>query len=140
MSEDRQSLGYWTLPLPDVEGKEWKRIPRVSRHVPFGYEVDPEEDDYLLPVPQELEALDIAKKHLRQYSYRQVAIWLTNMTGRSISYRGLKKRIDIENRRKTVTGIKRELAKRLEKALHQIQKLEESTGTYTTTSTEDRTA
>jgi len=140
MSEDRQSLGYWNLPLPDVEGKEWQRIPRISRHVPFGYTIDKEDEDYLIPVPQELESLEVAKKHLRQYSYRKVANWLTQQTGRSISYRGLKKRIDIENRRKTVTGIKRELAKRLEKALHQIQKLEESTGTYTTTSTEDRTA
>ena len=136
MSDSRNDLGYWTLPLPDVEGKEWSRIPRVSRHIPFGYVVDSEDDDYLIPVPEELEALEMAKKHLKQYSYRKVANWLTQQTGRSISFRGLKKRIDIENKRRKVTGIKRELARRLEKTLHQIKKLEESTGTYTT---EDRT-
>jgi uncharacterized protein YjaG (DUF416 family) len=87
-------------------------------------------------VPEELEALEMAKKHLKQYSYRKVANWLTQQTGRSISFRGLKKRIDIENKRRKVTGIKRQLAKRLEKTLHQIKKLEEGTGTYTT---EDRT-
>ena len=134
MSEDRDSLGYWALPLPDIEGKQWKRIPKISRLVPFGYTLDPEDKDYLIPVAEELEALEVAKKHLRQYSYRQVANWLTQQTGRSISYRGLKKRIDIENRRRKVASVKRELARRLEKTLKEVSKLEESTGTYTTES------
>ena len=137
MSEDRDSLGYWALPLPDIEGKQWKRIPKISRLVPFGYTLDPEDKDYLIPVAEELEALEVAKKHLRQYSYRQVANCLTQQTGRSISYRGLKKRIDIENRRRKVASVKRELARRLEKTLKEVSKLEESTGTY---STEGRTA
>ena len=137
MSEDRESLGYWALPLPDIEGKQWKRIPKISRLVPFGYTLDPEDKDYLIPVAEELEALEVAKKHLKQYSYRQVANWLTQQTGRSISYRGLKKRIDIENRRRKVASVKRELARRLEKTLKEVSKLEESTGTYTT---ESRTA
>ena len=137
MSEDRESLGYWALPLPDIEGKQWKRIPKISRLVPFGYTLDPEDKDYLIPVAEELEALEVAKKHLRQYSYRQVATWLTQQTGLSISYRGLKKRIDIENRRRKVASVKRELARRLEKTLKEVSKLEESTGTYTT---ESRTA
>ena len=137
MSEDRDSLGYWALPLPDIEGKQWKRIPKISRLVPFGYTLDPEDKDYFIPVAEELEALEVAKKHLRQYSYRQVANWLTQQTGRSISYRGLKKRIDIENRRRKVASVKRELARRLEKTLKEVSKLEESTGTYTT---ESRTA
>ena len=137
MSEDRESLGYWALPLPDVEGKQWKRIPKIARLVPFGYEVDPEDENFLLPVEQELDALELAKKHLRQYSYRQVANWLTQQTGRYISYRGLKKRIDIEKNRRKVASVKRELARRLEKTLKEVSKLEESTGTY---STEGRTA
>ena len=137
MSEDRESLGYWALPLPDVEGKQWKRIPKIARLVPFGYEVDPEDENFLLPVEQELDALELAKKHLRQYSYRQVANWLTQQTGRYISYRGLKKRIDIEKNRRKVASVKRELARRLEKTLKEVSKLEESTGTYTT---ENRTA
>jgi hypothetical protein len=135
MSEDRESLGYWALPLPDVEGKQWKRIPKIARLVPFGYEVDPEDENFLLPVEQELDALELAKKHLRQYSYRQVANWLTQQTGRYISYRGLKKRIDIEKNRRKVASVKRELARRLEKTLKEVSKLEESTGTYTTEST-----
>ena len=105
--------------------------------MPFGYTLDPEDKDYLIPVAEELEALEVAKKHLRQYSYRQVANWLTQQTGRYISYRGLKKRIDIEKNRRKVASVKRELARRLEKTLKEVSKLEESTGTYTT---ESRTA
>ena len=135
MSEDRESLGFWILPLPDVEGKQWKRIPKIARLVPFGYEVDPEDENFLLPVEEELDALELAKKHLRQYSYRQVANWLTQQTGRYISYRGLKKRIDIEKNRRKVASVKRELARRLEKTLKEVSKLEESTGTYTTEGT-----
>ena len=131
-----EELGYWTLPKPDIEVKEWRRIPRVARVIPFGYEVDPDDADFLLPIKNELDALEQAKAHLKQYRYREVANWLSKETGRYISHAGLKKRIDIENKRRKVTGIKRELARRLEKTLHQIKKLEESTGTYTT---EDRT-
>ena len=126
MSEDRESLGYWALPLPDVEGKQWKKIPKIARLVPFGYEVDPEDENFLLPVEQELDALELAKKHLRQYSYRQVANWLTQQTGRYISYRGLKKRIDIEKNRRKVASVKRELARRLEKTLKEVRKYEEN--------------
>ena len=129
-------LGYWTLPKPDVEVKEWNRIPRVARTIPFGYEVDPEDADFLLPIKDELDALEQAKRHLQQYSYREVATWLTKETGRYISHAGLKKRIQVERRRKKSTTIKRELARRLKKTLQEIEKAETSrTGSYTTAGT-----
>ena len=74
----RKSLGYWTLPKPEMDVKEWSRIPRVARTIPFGYEEDPEDSDFLLPIKEELDALEMAKKHLKQYSYREVATWLSN--------------------------------------------------------------
>jgi len=129
----RKSLGYWTLPKPDVEVKEWVRIPRVARTVPFGYEEDSEDTDFLLPIKEELDALEQAKRHLIQYSYREVAVWLSKETGRYISHMGLKKRIDLERRRKKSTTIKRELTRRLEKAIKEIEKIEtERTGSYVT--------
>ena len=94
----RKSLGYWTLPKPDIESKEWLRVPRVARTIPFGYKEDPEDSDFLLPIKEELDALEQAKKHLQQYSYREVAIWLSKETSRYISHMGLKKRIDIVNK------------------------------------------
>ena len=125
-------LGYWTLPKPDVEGKVWKRIPRVARTVPFGYKEDPNDKDFLLPIKEELDALEQAKSHLQQYSYREVANWLSKEAGRYISHMGLKKRIQVERRRKKSATIKRELTRRLEKAIKEIEKIEtERTGSYT---------
>ena len=93
----------------------------------------PDNDKILQPIITELEALELAKKHLMQYSYREVALWLTKQTGRYISDTGLKKRVDIERKRKKAATIKRKLAARLEKTIQEIEKLEqEKTGTHTT--------
>ena len=83
------------------------------------------------PILHELEALELAKKHLKQYSLREVAQWLTRQTGRSISHMGLKKRIDIERKRKKTVAIKRRLAQRLAQTLQEIENLEtQKVGTY----------
>jgi len=87
--------------------------------------VHPDNDKILEPISTELEALDLAKRHLMQYSYKEVSLWLTKQTGRYISDVGLKKRVDIERKRKKAARIKRKLAKRLEETLQEIQKLEE---------------
>ena len=132
----RKSLGYWTLPKPEMDVKEWSRIPRVARTIPFGYEEDPEDSDFLLPIKEELDALEMAKKHLKQYSYREVAAWLSKQTGRSISYEGLKKRIQVEQKRKKSSTIKKELTRRLEKTIKEIEKIEtQRVGSYTTEGT-----
>jgi hypothetical protein len=93
--------------------------------VPYGYRIHPDNNKLLEPIPTELEALELAKRHLKQYGYREVAIWLTKQTGRYISHMGLKKRVDIERKRKTTARIKRKLAQRLEETLTEIKKLEE---------------
>jgi len=99
--------------------------------VPFGYEVNEDNDRLLEPIPEELEALEVAKRHLLQYSYREVAQWLSRQTGRSISHNGLKKRIDIERKRKKTIIIKRRLAQRLAQTLQEIENLEtQKVGTY----------
>ena len=122
-----RDLGFWELPRP-IKGKEkeWHVVARVSnRQVPFGYRVHPDNDRLLDPIPEELEALEVAKRHLKQYSYREVAIWLSKTTGRYISHMGLHKRIKIEQKRKKSATIKRKLARRLKETLSQIKKLEE---------------
>jgi hypothetical protein len=122
---------YWMLPKLPYKVKVWLRIPRISRYVPFGYEIDPEDEEWLNPIPKELELLELAKKHLKQYSLRQVAAWLTTQSGREITHDGLRKRIDVERKRKQLTSIKREYARRLQKTLQQIEALEKNyTGTY----------
>jgi len=122
---------YWMLPEAPFKVKLWERIPRTSRYIPFGYEVDPDKEDWLQPISKELELLQLAKKHLKSYSYRQVSAWLTTQSGRSITHDGLKKRIDVERKRKRLTTIKRKFAERLQKALREIEILEtERVGYY----------
>lgn len=127
-------MGFWQLPRPPKgQDREWHPIVRVTmRQVPWGYVQSEENEQLLLPIPDQLEALELAKKHLKQYSYREVAAWLTTQTGNSITAMGLKKRVDIERRRKKAAAIKRKLAERLEKALKEIERLEkQNTGYYT---------
>ena len=120
-----RDLGFWELPKPNKgKEKEWHVIVRLSNTIPFGYRLHPDNDKLLEPIPHELEALELAKRHLKQYSYKQVAIWLTKQTGRTITSVGLKKRVEIEQRRKKASVIKRRLAKRLEETLAEIEKLE----------------
>jgi hypothetical protein len=135
-----RDFGFWELPKPKKSDKVWHPVVRVAaRVVPFGYEIDPDNEKLFQPIPHELEALILAKKHLRQYSYREVANWLTTQTGRSISHVGLKKRIAIERRRKKAANIKRKLAKRLEETLAEIEKLEKGvTGYYTIDTNTDK--
>jgi len=125
-------LGYWELPKPDKgKEREWHIIARVSRTIPFGYEIDKENEKVLQPIVVELEALELAKRHLKQYAYKDVAIWLTKQTGRYISGEGLRKRITIEQKRKRTASIKRNLARRLQETLSEIKKLEkEGIGSY----------
>lgn len=128
-----RDLGFWELPKPfKGKQKEWHVIARVTlRQVPFGYRIHPEDEKLLEPIPEELEALELAKRHLKQYSYREVAQWLSKTTGRYISHMGLHKRVKVEQKRKTSAAIKRKLARRLQETITQIEKLEEGrVGSY----------
>ena len=97
-----RSIGQWKLPQPtDIkEENEWIQIPRIARTVPFGYKLNEEDPDILDPIQTELDLLEKARKHVNQYSYREVANWLTTNTGRYISHVGLRKRLQHERQRK----------------------------------------
>ena len=119
-------LGQWKLPQPTdlQEDNEWVPIPRVARTVPFGYELDPKDKGILLPISAELDMLEQAQKYLKQYSYREVANWLTRNTGRTISHVGLKKRLDNERQRKNKAGSLRRWADYAKKAIAKAEELE----------------
>ena len=123
-----RSIGKWKLPQPtdlkDEEQKEWIQIPRIARTVPFGYKLNEEDPDLLDPIPFELEAIEMARKYIKQYSYREVANWLTRNTGRSISHVGLRKRLDNERRRKNKSGSLRRWADYAKKAIAKAEEID----------------
>ena len=136
-------LKQWKLPQPtDIkEDNEWIPIPRISRTIPFGYDVDPDDPDVLLPNEHQLDMLVKAQKYLKQYSYREVANWLTRNTGRSISHVGLRKRLDNERRRKNESGSLRRWADYAKKAIAKAEELEaKRLGAKTKSSQEDSSA
>lgn len=123
----RSSLPYYELPDPvglrDSDGN-WMQIPRISRTIPFGYVPNNYDPDILDPVVIELEALDLAKQYLKEYSYREVARWLSDKTGRTISHVGLRKRVSTERKRKNKASAYRKWIATYEKALKKLEELE----------------
>jgi len=116
----------WKLPKPQKEDGEWEWEPivRIGRFVPFGYRQDPDDCDILQPIPEELELFEQAKKHLKQYSYREVAAWLSETSGRYLSHVGLYKRVKLEHKRKKEASVQRFYAERYKEAAEKAEKLE----------------
>jgi len=125
-----RSLGKWKLPQPtdlkDEDETEWIQIPRIARIVPFGYKVNEKDSELLDPIPYELEAIELARKHIKQYSFRQVANWLTTKTGREISHVGLRKRLMNERQRKNKARTLKRWSEYAEKAIQKAKEIEES--------------
>ena len=122
-----RSAGRWKLPQPtDIkEENVWMQIPRIARTVPFGYKVNEEDPDLLDPIQTELDLLEKARKHVNQYSYREVANWLSANTNRYISHVGLRKRLGNEKQRKNQARSLRKWAEYAEKAIAKAKALEE---------------
>ena len=122
-----RSVGKWKLPQPtDIkEQNVWVQIPRIARTVPFGYKVNEEDPDLLDPIQTELDLLEKARKHVNQYSYREVANWLSANTNRYISHVGLRKRLGNEKQRKNQARSLRKWAEYAEKAIAKAKALEE---------------
>ena len=101
------------------------KITRIARTVPFGYKLNEEDPDLLDPIPFELEAIEMARKYIKQYSYREVANWLTSKTNRVISHVGLRKRLIHEKQRKDQARTLRKWATYAEKAIEKAKAIEE---------------
>ena len=114
----------WRIPKRGEDG-EWFPIVRVGRHIPFGYYQDEDDKNLLLPIPSELELLEIAKKYLKEYSLRMVARWLTEESGRYISHVGLQKRVSIEYKRRQESITHRMYERRYKEASETARKLDQ---------------
>ena len=122
-----RSIGKWKLPQPtDIkEQNEWVQIPRIARTVPFGYKQNEEDPVILDPIPTELDLLEKARQHVNQYSYREVANWLSTNSNRYISHVGLRKRLQNERQRKNKVASIRKWAEYAETAIAKAKALEE---------------
>jgi len=71
-------------------------IKRVTSTIPFGYELENEYDTFLKPIPEEIEALEIAEQMVvgEEVSLQAAVDWLEYKTDRKMSTPGLKKHID----------------------------------------------
>ena len=123
-----RSLGKWKLPQPTdlKDDNEWMPIPRIARTIPFGYELDPEDKNLLKPIKIELDLLEQARKYIKQYSYREVANWLSKNSGRDISHVGLMKRLKNERQRQNKAISLRRWADYAQKAIQKAEEIEES--------------
>lgn len=123
-----RSIGKWKLPQPtDIkEENEWVQIPRIARTVPFGYKLNDDDPDILDPIKTELDLLEKARQHVRQYSYREVANWLVKNSGRYISHVGLRKRLDNERQRKNQAASLRKWASYAQTAIAKAQEIQEA--------------
>lgn len=65
--------------------------------IPWGYDIHPDDPMLLVPDRKALKYLDEAKTWLKVASYREVARWLTEKSGRSISHIGLRHRVTRED-------------------------------------------
>ena len=121
-----RSLGKWKLPQPTdlKEDNEWTPIPRIARTIPFGYEINKDDSNILDPIPLELDLIEKARKYVNQYSYREVANWITKNSGRYISHVGLRKRLENERQRKNKAKGLRQWADYAEKAIAKAQEIE----------------
>ena len=96
-----------------------------ARTIPFGYKINEQDPDLLDPIPYELEAIEMARKYVKQYSYREVANWMTTKTNRVISHVGLRKRLMHERQRKNTARTLRKWSEYAEKAIQKAKAIEE---------------
>ncbi len=119
----------WKLPKPERKyGCDWQPVVRLGSVVPFGYKQDPDDKDVLLPIEDELDALEVAKDLLKEYSAREVSAWLSETTGRYISYPGLLKRVKIEQETRQTASIYKHYQRRAEEAAAKALRYESRIG------------
>lgn len=128
--EDR-AIGTWLLPTPD-EIKKWSPVPILNKKAPapFGYYKANEDDDFYTPNEFELEALELAKQHLKKYTYAEVSQWLSKQVGRKITIQMLYDRLKREQNRKKRLATYRRAAKRLTAFLKEAKRWEEKIALY----------
>lgn len=115
----------WKLPPPPLPDEEWLPCVRLcGGEPPWGYKEDPEHPEILLPIPEKLDVYRQALKHLKKYSYQDVANWLSDQTGDNITREKLRDRVKRDAKFKKQAKNARKYAIEAEKAARKAAKLE----------------
>lgn len=64
-------------------------LTRVSGPAPYGYQIVPGNSDIIEPIESVYEYIVQAREYLKTCSYNEVAVWLSKVTDKPISYNGL---------------------------------------------------
>ena len=108
---------------------DWKPVPRIVDKIPFGYDEDPSNPKMLLPNVVQLEVLQKAKEYRRRgHSYRRLAQWVSQITGRPISHSGLKVRMERDASLKRKSTIIKRWAERYKETLLEAKEYAERAG------------
>lgn len=117
----------------NLSGKAWVPLPRLGRTIPYGYKVSDNDPEVLEPIIFELEALERAKEYrAKKHSYQKLAVWLSQVTGRSITAEGLRKRLEIDSQRRRKAQTLANWARKYKEALEAAKALDERLGNDTT--------
>lgn len=76
---------------------KWTPIIKRRKTIPWGYMPSKEDPRVLNPIDEHLTLLEQAKEMRSHHSLRELATWLTAMTGSPISHQGLKNRLEKEH-------------------------------------------
>lgn len=106
---------------------QWKSIPwlpHYRRKPPIGYKQREDDPNILDPIPFELEVLELAKRHVKKYSYATVAKWMSEIIGKKINHDTLWRRIQLDKQKDKRARSFRKWAARYKKALLAAEKIE----------------
>lgn len=120
------------LDMVSLAVSRWGIAPRLSSRIPFGYALDPDDPKQLIPVVFELEALDKARKYLKEgHSLRKVSQWLSDKTGRKITHEGLKQRVECDKTNGNRIKVIRRWSEDLAEAVKEVREFDLKNGNST---------
>lgn len=102
----------------------------MSRKPPWGYRVDPDDDQMWLPIPEALDKLEEAKKHLKQFTQKSVHQWLVKETGIPIALRNFPGRLRQDAKNRKSVAILQYLIARTEELRKKAEEAERKPGIH----------
>jgi hypothetical protein len=123
----RTGIGQWSHPTSLYLKRDgvWAKIPKVAPTVPWGYSVDPNNSNVLVPIDICLDTLEEGRKHLKTHTQREVCNWISTRSGYPITKVILQRRVANAKRRENYAQTLKRWAAKAEEALEAARYIEE---------------